>query len=353
MFLEYTYEYLLEEVLKNAPDGIDIRQGSIFYDSISGVLLKIAKLYTDIDSVFDLVFIETATGEYLDLKATEHGITRLKATKAKYNVEIVGTIPPIGQKFFISEKYFTFEKTDKNVYYLQSELDGTIGNDIYYGENPTPINNIKGLESITISNILEYAVDIEDDESLRTRIREKIAGPAENGNKQHYKTWCESVDGVAMARIIPLWNGKNTVKAVLINSLGLPCDDLVVQKVQQYVDPDSQGLGEGVANIGAYFTAVPATKTIINVSFDVSLANGYTIEMAKDEVTKALKEYLKDEVIYKKDDDIVIRLASIGAIILNLDSINDYFNLKINGDVKNITPSYESVAVLGEVVLNV
>ena len=44
MFEDYTYERLLEDVLNNAPEGIDTRQGSIFYDAVSGVLIKIAKL---------------------------------------------------------------------------------------------------------------------------------------------------------------------------------------------------------------------------------------------------------------------------------------------------------------------
>ena len=35
MFESYTYEKLLEEVLNNAPDDIDTRPGSIFYDAVS------------------------------------------------------------------------------------------------------------------------------------------------------------------------------------------------------------------------------------------------------------------------------------------------------------------------------
>ena len=43
MFEDYTYERLLEDVLNNAPEDIDTRQGSIFYDAVSGILLKVAK----------------------------------------------------------------------------------------------------------------------------------------------------------------------------------------------------------------------------------------------------------------------------------------------------------------------
>ena len=83
MFESYTYEKLLEEVLNNAPDDIDTRPGSIYYDAISGILIKIAKSYTDIDLIFSLSQPDTAAGEYLDAKASEYGITRHKAEKAR------------------------------------------------------------------------------------------------------------------------------------------------------------------------------------------------------------------------------------------------------------------------------
>ena len=57
MFEDYTYERLLEDVLNNAPEDIDTRQGSIFYDAVSGPLLKIAKLYTDLDLVVEMVSV--------------------------------------------------------------------------------------------------------------------------------------------------------------------------------------------------------------------------------------------------------------------------------------------------------
>ena len=112
------------------------------------------------------------------------------------------------------------------------------------------------------------------------------SGTGENGNKQHYRIWCESVDGVGKARIYPLWNGPNTVKAVLISPSGLDCGSGIVNKVQQYVDPNTQGLtvlvggttynvgdglGEGTAGIGAHFTAVSAVREFIDISVSVEI----------------------------------------------------------------------------------
>ena len=43
MFEAKTYEAVLADILSRAPDGIDLRQGSIFYDAVAGIAFKIAK----------------------------------------------------------------------------------------------------------------------------------------------------------------------------------------------------------------------------------------------------------------------------------------------------------------------
>lgn len=363
MFEAYTYDALLADVLANAPNGIDTRKGSIFYDAVSGIVIQIAKMYTDIDQVFQYVFIATATGEYLDMKASEYGMKRLNATPAKYLFVYEGTSPSIGTRFFHNEtgKYFTIG-SEKGVLLLVSEETGTGCNDIPSGDLAVPVNTIEGLTASSFGEPFGYGTDEEMDEDLRTRIQEKIAGPAENGNKQHYKTWCESVDGVGLARITPLWNGPNTVKGVLITPLGLPCDPAKVAEVQTYIDPATKGmttevdgktyvvgdgLGEGVANLGAHFTAVAADKIDVNVEFNVILANGRTAADAETEVKQALEEYFKDLVMNTVTaSDVVVRITAVGAILAGCASIIDYSNLKLNGKTENIYPGDNGVPVV-------
>lgn len=369
MFEDYTYELLLDDVLNSAPEGVDTRQGSIFYDAVSGILIKVAKLYTDLDLIFELTQLDTATGEYLDKKVTEFGLTRQQALPAKYYVTFTGTIPDIGQRFFTDTQYFTLRKSEDGVYYLQAEVSGIVGNIVYEETPAVPVNNISGLVSATFGAIMEYGTDAESDDSLRNRVREKIAGPAENGNKQHYKTWCEQVDGVGLARMFPLWNGPNTVKGVLINPLGKPCGEVVVNAVQQYIDPNDlghttvidgkkyvvgDGLGEGIANLGAHFTAVAADETKLNISFDAELASGTEKESAMEEVAKAIELYFTELTMDTVEAvNVVVRISMIGSIISGVPSILDYRNLTINNSNENIAPGEDNVPVLGEVVLNV
>lgn len=365
MFEDYTYERLLEDVLNNAPEGIDTRQGSIFYDAVSGVLIKIAKLYTDLDLVVELSRLTTATGDALDAKAAEYGLTRLAATKAKYRAEFEGTTPATGERFYYDGAYFTLRADDAGTLLFEAEAAGEDGNDIYEGTPAVPVNNIEGLVSATFGAIYENGSDDEDDESLRNRVIEKIAGPAENGNKQHYKTWCESIDGVGRARIFPLWLGENTVKAVLIDTVGKPCGEAKVLEVQNYIDPADKGmtetvegktytvgdgLGNGVANIGAHFTAVGASPLEITVTFGAELASGATQEQAQQEAAEEIEEYLK-ELVLETDDEaaITVRVSAIGAILSRLKCLVDYTDLRLNGDTHNISPGEDDVPILGEV----
>lgn len=368
MYEAYTYERLLEDVLNNAPEGVDTRQGGIFYDAVSGVLMKIAKLYTDLDLVVELSRLTTTSGSELDAKASEHGLERLAATKAKYRVTFEGTTPDVGERFYYDGAYFLLKQDNGNgVYYLEAETAGESGNNIYAGTPAVPVNNIEGLVSATFGAIYENGSDEEDDESLRTRILEKIAGPAQNGNRQQYKTWCEGIDGVGRARIFPLWLGENTVKAVLIDPTGKPCGEAKVAEVQNAIDPADKGmtatvngktytvgdgLGNGLANVGAHFTAVGATPFNVKVSFAAELAEGASADSVKTEAAEAIEEYFKGLVLdTAAGTNIVVRISAIGAILSGLDNLLDYSDLLLNGGGGNLAPGEDDVPVLEEVVI--
>lgn len=340
MFENKTYENLLQDVLNNAPEDIDTRPGSIFYDAVSGILIEVAKLYTDLELVFSLSQIDTASGEYLDVKASEYGIERHSAVKAVYEAIITGTAAEDNERFFYNGLYFTLSGNR-----FTAEEPGTEYNNILSGTNAVPVDSIPGLQSAKFGKIIQYGADPEDDESLRRRVNDKISSPGENGNKQHFKIWCESVDGVGMAKIIPQWNGPNTVKAVLINANGLPCSRQTVNEVQEYVDPGGTGMGEGTASIGAFFTAAAAVETYIDISASVEISAESEESAIKAAIKAAIRNYLKS--IAYSEENMIVRYSEIGALISGTDGVVDYSGLVLNGSSNNITVNQEYVPVLG------
>jgi len=354
----------MSEVLASAPSGIDVRQGSIFYDAVAGVCFKIAQYYADLATSFDLVFLTTAVDEYLDMKGAESGVYRNPATSARYAYVFEGSRPSAGERFFAEGKYFRLGVTN-GVLFLEAEIAGIDSNDILSGTAAVPVNNIGGLVSSAFGELIEPGVDTEGDEDYRQRIREKVAGPAENGNRQHYKTWCEDVVGVGRARIIPLFAGDNTVLGVIIGADGTPAAAPVVERVQEYVDPITlgdeaeykgqlipigDGLGDGAANIGAHFAAIAAEAFSITVAFTAVLSSGASAEQTGKEAAEVIREHFKELALTTPDNEIiVVRISTIGALLYALPSIIDYSDLTFNGETTNIELDDTEVPVLEEV----
>lgn len=352
MFEDRTYEKIMEEALATAPLGVDTREGSIFYDAIAGACFQIARYYADLSTAFDLVFLTTSVDEYLDMKGSEYGIFRHPASSAVYEYSYEGTRPRVGERFFSDGIYFELVQRDSELC-LEAEETGEGAGSILPGAAAVPLNNIGGLTASTFGKIVEPGTNTENDEDLRQRIREKIAGPAENGNRQHYKTWCEEVTGVGRARIIPFWNGENTVKGVLLGADGLAATEGVVERVQEFVDPGGTGLGNGTANIGAHFTAIAAEALPISISFEAVLSSGSTEAAAREESVTAICEYLKELALSSPDDQkAVVRVSAIGTLLYSLPSIIDYAGLALNGAAANIEIETTQVAVLEEVVIS-
>ena len=197
-----------------------------------------------------------------------------------------------------------------------------------------------------------------------------MAGPAENGNRQHYKTWCESIDGVGRARIVPLFAGENTVRAVLYDAEGKPCSQDVVDAVQEYIDPITQnyeftdeggntyicgdGWGDGVANMGEHFLATAAIELGIYISFTATPMGGATAEAIQAATEEVIEDYLTELMVDTEEgEDVIVRISAIGALISDLDEVVDYENLTLNGGTVNVVVSDGYAAVLKEVTVSV
>lgn len=361
MFDDRTFENILREVLASAPEGIDTREGSIYYDAVAATIIKIAEMYTQMGTLYDQMFLKTAIGEALDLKGNERMVERKKATKAEYGFVFEGTAPPLGASFYSeSGLYFTLLQYSSGTYYLESVSTGTVNNEIAENAIAVPVETYTDLTSAKFGKLYVPAIDDETDDEYRQSIYDSIV-PGENGNIQHYKNWCKEADeGVGFARIVPCANGPNTVKGVIIAADGSAASDELVAKVQAYVDPDNDGdgigdgLGEGAANIGAHFIAAKPNEHAFKVKIGgLTAADGYktadTIEPIKVAVTQMFKD-----IILSGDDTVSINSSEVGAVVQALDCVKSYNTILI---LDNDTEGYKwdigvnVIPILSEVIL--
>lgn len=357
MFEQKTYQYLLAQALARAPANVDTRQGSIFRDSVSGQMLILASMYVDLDNFIKLLSLDSAEGEYLDDKSELLGIERNAATLATYEATLTGTATvEDGARFFAEGLFFGLYHDDNGDAYFECETPGAAGNYIEAGTEANPIQSIDGLTSAIFGERITAAADEETDDSLRSRIKARIYENAENGNAAHYKKWCEEVEGVGSAKIIPLWKGPNTVKGIIFAEDGSAASAEVVAAVQAHVDPDDDedgegdGLGEGAANLGAKFTAVAPTALPINVSAQLSLADGADLTAVTERISQNLSSYLLS-LAQSATSDTLVRYYQISTIIMSDDDVIDHTGLTVNSGTANVPVAYDKVCTLGTVTL--
>ena len=210
---------------------------------------------------------------------------------------------------------------------------------------------IQNLISVTNPEPFSGGYEKETKENLIERYYEDLRRPITSGNIYHYEKWAKEVNGVGKVKVKPLWNGANTVKVIIIDSNADIASKELIESVQNYIDPytlDDKGnkvgwgCGSGQSPIGAYCTVATADKLNINISFEVELATGKTVQQVKESLSAEIKTYLK-EITFK--ENACVQYAKIGSLLINNQFVKDYKNLKINNDTKNIDISETNTAV--------
>ncbi|MGE6626506.1 baseplate J/gp47 family protein [Bacillus pumilus] len=329
MFEEQTYEALMERMIDRLPDDIDKRENSVIWNALAPAAAELAQSYIWLDQVFELVFADTAQGEFLDRRAAEVGIERKPATKAVWSAAIKpeDINIPAGSRFFIEDVYFKYSNDGT----LECETPGRIGNGQLTDQPLLSLDTIPGLESIIMKDLVIPGQEEEDDASLYDRYLIRARREAVSANKAHYKKWAEEVTGVGRAKVFPLWNGEGTVKIVITDGNLDVASDLLVKRVQEYIDP-VPGEGEGQAPIGSKATVESAKWLNIDIEVAVELQMDWTLEGAQKEIEEKVKALLKS-IAFEKS---IIRMSALNDILYHSESVSDYANVLLNGESKNL-----------------
>ena len=343
-----TYEVILQRMMNRVNDkypNLDNREGSILFNALAPAALELAVMYTELDNVLRESFVKTATREYILRGCEQMGmdITQFEAKagvhKGAFNVEV-----EIGSRWNCD--LFNYEVTKyigmEDGYYcyeLQCESVGT-----------TPNNQKGDLTAITtVPNGLEYAKLIEcliegenvtSDEDVKQAYFDYVNSTATDGNVAQYKRWCSEFDGIGNAKVFPLWNGENTVKVSILSASNQAATETLISDFQEYLDPGTTGMGDGVAPIGAFVTVTTATEIPINVKATVKMKAGYSDTST---IVTALTNYFS-QIAYEK---LMLPYMNIGATILNVAGVEFISDLTVNGGTSDITFGEEEIPVVG------
>lgn len=354
-FEDQTSTAILDRMLDASPDDIDKRQGSVTTDLLTPPAIELSLAYVNLDTVLRFGFADTTSGEYLDMRAGEYGLTRKPAIKATGKLKFTGpdgTEIPAGTLastggdapvYFVTKTAVTIAggSVTADAEAQEAGADGNAG----IGEITTMVGDLVGIVIVTNDVNFTGGVDEESDESLLARYLERARRPATSGNANQYRQWALEVPGVSDAKVYPIWAGPGTVKVVLLDDEKTAPDPSIVSAAQTYIDPTKDGTGQGVAPIGAIATVVGADEVAINIDVDVDLAPGATLADVKAQFEAGVAAYLRTLAFV----DPLVRITRIANVLLDLPPVIDYRNLTLNGGNGNVPIPDGSVAVLGTV----
>lgn len=344
-----TQDRVLQE-LKNAYENLyggslsDV-SGTFVGDNLAANAVEFEKAYIEMNLMMEAAFAETSWGEYLTMRAAEHGIDRKDAVQAQGTVTVTGNgVVPVGS-LFATESRTTFEAVKSVTIEKSGDVPvravdaGTSGNVAAKTITKIPVT-IAGISSVINNNATYDGYNAESDESLLNRLYLHVRNPITSGNANHYREWALSVGGVGTAKVVPLWNGNGTVKVIIADSDNNQASEALIKKTADYI--------ETVRPIGAAVTVVTPSIKQCTVSAIVTVAQNKSKEY-KTVLQIAINKYLRIEAFNEGH----VSIAKIGKAILDTDGVVDYDNLQLNGEAKNVILSDEEMPRLQELTVTI
>lgn len=344
-----TVETIHQNMLNNTSDNFDKSNGSWTYDVEKSVAIELNKHEIKIDNIIDKINVENLTGDELTRFVFQRtGIKRNLATFASGEVLITvsaATSVKVGDLVAADDIFYQFIKeenfTTAGQYYVNVRCvqSGSSGNVPIGAINsfPTTLANISAV-------INEVAFDNgypeETDASLRQRYYDKLQRPGKAGNKYHYREWAQSVSGVGKVKVFPRWNGALTVKVAVLDVNNALASPSLIDRVFNHIESERP--------FGANVTVVTGEELVVNISSTFVLNSGYTFEQVKPLIENRLTSYFRS--IAFEEGLAYISHAQIGRELLDVEGIEDYSNLLLNGSTGNLAIGDTQVPIVGGVV---
>ena len=179
--------YLREDV---PPSLTDLQVGSVLRTLAESVALEIARLYAQLDAVYDAAFIDTATGGALDRVVALLGISRIRGNRASTAVRFsraAGTAGTItinaGTRIIDAQARFEYATTDTVTMAPNQNTVTVTANDLEPANDPVEANvltvlpvPIAGVSAVTNPGPASRATADETDAALRTRAKSFLHG---------------------------------------------------------------------------------------------------------------------------------------------------------------------------------
>ncbi|MEX0380474.1 baseplate J/gp47 family protein [Leuconostoc sp. MS02] len=371
-FQAMDFDYFINAALDRVPSNLDTREGSVIYDAIAPAAYVMAEMSLNVADTVLNTFTQTASGEYLDYRAEERGLTREQATLTRLTATLTDEngqplVANIGDRFAsigVEPNYYQLTKLSNisGQATLTAETAGEIGNS-YIGQL-LPISAIAGFGNAIVNEVIIPARNAETDDELRERLLTSNEVIAFGGNVTDYIKFIIDMEDVAAVQVYPTWNGGGTVKAVILNNQYLAPSQALIDQVKNAIDPsNSSGNGYGIAPVGHTVTVAAPILRTINVGVMISTTSTVTVEDVRQKVEQAIAEYVNsvrekwgNVNANERTYTVILYRSQIIIALLKVDGLTNATNVKFDGADKDITltttATIEELPMLGTVTID-
>jgi uncharacterized phage protein gp47/JayE len=275
---QYQHEQILARQLNDIKADVDKRMGSLIYTALGPESLWFENVYYALAGIQKQMFAFSATGEYLDEKAAEQGLTRKGASIAirtiQFSKEEGDSLSyPVPGLIYIdhSAAQYTYTileqvREDANYYYWSAAavIAGEAGN-AYTGqvslteqpEDAPPDGYAYPHDGQMLTESVSPGVPEETDEELRERYRQAIINKGSNGNIGTYIEHCTNnlfpmqdypgynpltpKQTVSAIEVFPVWDGPSTARVAIVGAGWFMPTEELLEWVQYSIDPPQPG----------------------------------------------------------------------------------------------------------------
>ena len=323
-------------MLARVPDEIDKREGSIIYDALAPTAYALAGQSFMLGYLTDLLFGDTATGEWLDRVVGDFGLTREAATYAIRQIDCTdgagaAFVVPIDARFAVNELTFKItEEIATGSYKAVCEQAGAQGN--CYSGAILPLDNLQELgAAVLLAQPLIPARDEETDDALRARFYRSTRQTPFGGNKADYREKTLAIDGVGACVVFGAADGMGA------GNVGLMIGDERQNRATQTLVDAVQLLygtaGNGLAPIGHTVTVATCKDLTVDVSAPLVLKSGASMEVVRPLVEAAIADYIENIAF---EAGVVFYAKLVAEILGAHNAILDVGSVTLNGASANI-----------------
>lgn len=244
-YKDVTRETVLEAMLEPLKGTFDVQEGSVAYTIMAAAAYELSGYFEQLVGLEDMAFISENSGEYIEKRAAEYGLTRKQGTRAEVTLTFFGVkgavVPEAtavedsqGQAF-ITEAQLILDESGTGQILAYAAEGGAAGN-VGPGEICFLSSDVDGVGAVTNQEAASGGTDGETDQALLNRLNLFRRRPISAGNKAHYEQWALEVDDVGAAQVVPLENGPGTVGLYLAGYDGGPVSQEVLGRAAAHLE---------------------------------------------------------------------------------------------------------------------